>query len=134
MKAKTKGPEFWYAGYGALIWYSLKYGGNQIRDFKELDDRRRELDADLEKITYTKSAMQYISDHIQKLTLNPDIEPRIKDELLDLLGQLDAKVQNRLNVVALDLEFVDAACEEWKKRKLELEGKPQWQAIADQSA
>jgi hypothetical protein len=82
-----------------------------------LDDRRKELDAQLEKLTYTKSAMQYISKHIQQLALNPDLDPKIKDELLDLLGQLDSKVQNRLNVVALDLEFVDGACVEWQDRE-----------------
>jgi hypothetical protein len=114
-----KGPEGWYYGYSALIWYSRKYGGNPISDFKELDDRRNQLDKELQQLVYSTEALKILGSHIHSLELDSNIERRMISELYSLFGQIGDKIQNRKNVVGLDLEFVDAACVEWKKREEE---------------
>jgi len=122
----TKGPEKWYEGYPNLIWYSLEYGNRQIKDFKELDDRRFELDKELQKLVYSKEAVKILANFIHSFELDNQFDKRLVNELHELVGKIADKVENRLSVVALDLEFISAACDEWKKRE-------NWEPIVEES-
>lgn len=115
-KAKrVRGAEGLYKGYPSLLWYCETYRLTEV-SIEELEKRRFELDAELTQILYSIEALKLLGSHIRSLEQDANIDKRMINEVYNLFGQISNKIENRKNVVGLDLEFVDSACVEWKKR------------------
>ena len=105
MKAKRiRGPYLWYAGYPALIRYSLQYDKRQITGLEELDTRVKELTHDRQDIINTIEALD---DSME------DPSHPMTAVVIKLLEDGKRRLESRYQAITQELQYVTLARNEW---------------------
>jgi len=103
------GPDMWYAGYPALIYYSKLYGNKPPKEItmKQLESRRKQIDEHIQGQIEIITALKDTIELVRK-------SPQITDRMLLILNQNKNRLDRELNDLRDSWALVDAAIEQYK--------------------
>jgi hypothetical protein len=103
-RKKLRGAHLWYAGYPALIKYSLQYDGHRIKNLQELDDRIGDLTSQIEGNIKEVDAID------QGLH---NTETFVTDTIRKLIFEGRYRLLSRRQTITSELLLVQQARDEW---------------------